>query len=66
MTDTYPFLGINGEYFSREFLESVEAHLAKMAPIWAAGLDAPSPCDKFAYHVLKQIRISNKKELTTE
>jgi hypothetical protein len=52
----YPYLGINGEFFSKEFLESVERELQhKAATVWSAGLDKPSPCEQFAYRVLKQI-----------
>ncbi|TIW53844.1 MAG: hypothetical protein E5V54_24080 [Mesorhizobium sp.] len=58
----YPYLGVNGEYFDKAFLESVEADLFKKAPIWASGIEQPSPCDKFAYHVLTQIKMTALKE----
>ena len=51
----YPYLGVNGAYYDRQFLDSVWSHLEKMTPIWSSGLDAPSPVDRFAYDVLKQI-----------
>lgn len=51
----YPYLSVNGEFFNKEFLNSVVHHLHKMAPIWDAGIDTPSPSDKFAYHIIKMI-----------
>lgn len=51
----YPYLGINGEYPSKEFLDDCWRHLHKMAVIWAAGIDKPSPTDRLAYLLLKQI-----------
>lgn len=57
----YPYMGINGEYFSKEFLESVESDIVKKIPIWQANLIDPTPCERFAYHVLKQIKFNDWK-----
>lgn len=59
----YPYLGVNGEYFDKEFLESVERDLLTKVPLWVSGLVTPSPSEKFAYHVLKQIKMTNFAEM---
>ena len=58
----YPYLGVNDAYYDRQFLDSVWFHLEKMTPIWTSGVDAPSPSDRFAYDVLKQITMRRPRE----
>lgn len=54
----YPYLGINGDYLDKEFLESVERDIMSKVPLWQSGIIEPSPCEKFAYHVLKMIKMT--------
>lgn len=54
----YPYLGINGEYFDKAFLQSVEASIVRKIPLWEAKIEEPTPVEKFAYHVLKQIKMN--------
>lgn len=51
----YPYLGINGEYLDKDFLDSVWDELQRKSASWLAGIDTPSVCDRFAYTVMKQI-----------
>lgn len=51
----YPYLSINGEFLSKEFLDDVWMELQFKAILWQAGLDKPSFADSFAYKVLTQI-----------
>jgi hypothetical protein len=51
----YPYFSINGEYMDKDFLDSVWDHLITMSKIWDSGIDDPSPADKLAYIVMKQI-----------
>lgn len=53
--EKYPYLSLNGEFYSREFLDAAWAYLHKQAPLWKAGVSEPTPADKLAYEVLKQI-----------
>lgn len=53
----YPYMSVNGEFFTREALDAAWAYLEKQAPLWQAGIGEPSPTDKIAYHVLKQITV---------
>jgi len=57
----YPYLGINGEYLDKTFLDQVWEYLDRLSFAWDAGISEPSPTDKFAYHVLKQITIGGSK-----
>ncbi|MCL4743805.1 MAG: hypothetical protein KJZ83_00170 [Burkholderiaceae bacterium] len=54
----YPYLGVNGDYYDKEFLKSVEHDLLSKVPVWASGLAEPTPCERFAYYVLKQIKMN--------
>jgi hypothetical protein len=51
----YPYFSINGEFLDKDFLDSVWEHLHKMSRVWQSGLDSPSPTDKLAFIVMKQI-----------
>ncbi len=51
----YPYMSVNGEFFDKNFLDSAWEYLRQQAPIWQAGISAPTPADKLAYQVLKQI-----------
>jgi len=51
----YPYLDINGEYFKKEFLDSIWKELLSKAPIWTSGLDKPTACDRLAYVIMNQI-----------
>jgi hypothetical protein len=55
----YPYLGINGQYLSRDFLDSVWADLHNKAIICDANISEPSPSEKLAYFVMKQITMGN-------
>lgn len=52
---SYPYMAINGEFFSKEFLDNLWIHLHKMAPLWEAGICEPTAADKFSYVILKQV-----------
>ena len=56
----YPYFSVNGEYYDKEFLLAVEAELIKKMPIWISGLENPSICEQFAFHILKQIKADAK------
>lgn len=56
----YPYLGINGEYISLEFLKSLENDLVQKLPMVQAGIVEFTPCEKFAYQVLKQIKMNDQ------
>ena len=58
--DKYPYMSVNGEFFDKEFLDSVWKYLHDRTPLWSTGLEVPSPSDKFAYQVLKQITVYRK------
>ena len=53
----YPYLGINGGYLATDFLKGVEADLVSKIPIWQAGILEPTPCERLAYLILKQIKM---------
>lgn len=51
----YPYLGINGEYLDKAFLDAAWRDLLSKTKVWSAGLENPSPADRLAYLVLRQI-----------
>lgn len=51
----YPYMSVNGDFYSKEFLDAAWNELLAKAPIWAAGIETPTKCEKFTYDVLKQI-----------
>ena len=62
----YPYLSINGECFTQEFLDDTWRELISKIPIWEAGIDVPSNTDKLAYIVLKQITMRMPDEPISE
>lgn len=58
----YPYLSINGEYLDKQFLDDAWRHLIRKAYVWGAGLEEPSPTDRLAYAVLKQITMRMPEE----
>ena len=55
VNEKYPYFSINGEYMDKELLDSVWEHLSKNSIIWQSGIDTPSPADRLAFIVMKQI-----------
>ena len=53
--EKYPYYSLNGEFFDKDFLDSVREHLIVKARLVHGGLDTMTPTDKLAYHVLKMI-----------
>jgi len=60
VNSTYPYIGVNGEYYSREFLEKVEMELTAKIPIWQAGIEKPTAVEHFAYYTLRQIKMTSE------
>lgn len=53
----YRYLAINGQFLPEKFLDSVWEHLNQLTPLLEAEIIQPSPADKLAYLVLKQITL---------
>jgi len=51
----YPYDSINGEFYSKEFLDSVWRDLKQKAIYVQMKMDSFSPAEKLAYVILKQI-----------
>lgn len=51
----YPYQGVNGEFYDKAFLDNVWQDLLRKSIGWTLGLDTPTPADRLAYEVLKQI-----------
>lgn len=51
----YPYLGVNGKYYEREFLEALWDELTHKAYFVAVRFDEFTKAEKFAYDVLRGI-----------